>query len=275
MGKKSTKRDKKRSRQRLRTRPAWSRRGRGTPTPPPSAIPRTPFAHNVLVRRCLPEQPRTLTLPPRAPPSRGIFALVLLALRIAGAGVAGVVRWRLDANDNLVMMVIYIRKTDFVWASSGARGSWLVVFPATAVIKIFSAAAAIGWCALARLEEDTPMFGTVGWWWRERAVHRCQSPFLHIRLDEDEAELTEVYVHGTRAVRAERGEEVEGFKAVRYVVEFFAVACEEDSATAGTVPDAYHIALDVGGPVGCACEGLVVAAVAGRGVGERVFMPSR
>jgi hypothetical protein len=237
-------------------------------------MPRTPFAYNVLVRGCLPEQPRTLTLPPVAPPSRGILALVLLSLRIAGAGVAGVVRWRLDADDNLVMMVIYIRKTDFVRAPSGTRGSWLVAFPATAVIKVFSAAAAIGWRALTRLEEDAPVFGAVGWWWRERAVHRCQSPFLHIRLDEDEAELAEVYVHGTRAVRAERGEEVEGFKAVRYVVEFFAVTCEEDSATAGTVSDAYHIALDEGGPIGCACEGLVVAAVAGRSVGERVFMPS-
>lgn len=58
------------------------------------------------------------------------------------------------------------------------------------------------------------------------------------------------------------------------VVELFAVAREEDCAGAGTVADADDVALVVGGRICCAIEGLVVAAVAGRGVRDRVLMPA-
>lgn len=147
-------------------------------------------------------------------------------------------------------------------------------FPAAAVVEVFAATAAVGGGALAGLEEDAAVLGAVGRRRRERAVHRCESPLLDVGFDEDEAELAEVDVHGARAVRAERREQVEGFEPVRYVVEFFAVAGEEDGTAARSVPNAYYVALDVGGAIGCARERLVVAAVAGRGVREGVLMPS-
>ena len=231
---------------------------------------RTPFAHNIFIRGRLPEQPCSFTLPPSASSPRRILTLLPLALGTSAARVTGVIRRWLHTDHYL----LDIREADFIRASSGSGRGGLVSFPAAAVVKVFSATPTIGGCSLPGLEEDTPMLRAVGRRWGERAVHWCQTPFLHVRFDEDEAELAKVHVHGARAVCAECGEEVEGFEAVRYVVEFFAVAREEDGAAAGTVPNTYHVTLDVGGPVRRARERLVVAAVAGRGVGEGVFMPS-
>ena len=112
----------------------------------------------------------------------------------------------------------------------------------------------------ARLKQDTTLLTSIRGWWRKTPRHRRQTPFLDIRFDEDEAGLAEVDVHGARAVCANGGEEVLSFETVSYVVEFFAVASEEDGARPGAIADAYNVALDVGGAVGGRCKGLVVAA---------------
>ena len=124
------------------------------------------------------------------------------------------------------------------------------------------------------LKQDTTLLTSIRGWWRKTPRHRCQTPFLDIRFDEDEARLAEVDVHGARAVCADGGEEVLSFETVSYIVELFAVASEENGACAGAVADAYHVALDVGRAVGGRCEGLVVAAGTGRGVGYGGFMPA-
>ena len=126
----------------------------------------------------------------------------------------------------------------------------------------------------ARLKQDTTLLTSIRGWWRKTPRHRRQTPFLDIRFDEDEAGLAEVDVHGARAVCADGGEEVLSFETVGYIVEFFAIASEEDGARAGAVADAYHVALDVGRAVGCRCEGLIVAAGTGRGVGYGGFVPA-
>ena len=58
------------------------------------------------------------------------------------------------------------------------------------------------------------------------------------------------------------------------VIELLAVAGEEEGAGAGAVADADDVALHVGGTVGGGREGLVVAALAGGGVGYGVFVPA-
>lgn len=79
---------------------------------------------------------------------------------------------------------------------------------------------------------------------------------------------------GAGTVCADGGEEVLRFKAVGDVVEFLAVAGEEEGACAGTVADADDVALDVGRAVRGWGEGLVVAALAGGGVRHGVFVPA-
>ena len=81
-------------------------------------------------------------------------------------------------------------------------------------------------------------------------------------------------MYGAGAVGADGGEEVLRLEAVGDVVEFLAVAGEEEGACAGAVADADDVALDVGRAVGSRCEGLVVAALASGGVGYRVFVPA-
>lgn len=58
------------------------------------------------------------------------------------------------------------------------------------------------------------------------------------------------------------------------VVEFFAVACEEDGAGAGAVADADDVTLVEGGRVGGTVKGLVVTALAEGCVSDRVFVPA-
>ena len=111
-----------------------------------------------------------------------------------------------------------------------------------------------------RLKQNTPLLTPIRRRRRQTASHRRQSPFLNIGFYEDESGLAEVHVYGAWSVGTDGREEVLGFQAVRDVVEFFTVAGEEDRAGAGTVSDAYNVALDVGGAVGGGCEGLVVAA---------------
>ena len=124
------------------------------------------------------------------------------------------------------------------------------------------------------LKQDTTLLTSIWGWWRKTPRHRRQTPFLNIRFDEDEAGLAKIDVHGARAVCADSGEEILGFETVGYVVELFAVAGEEDGTRAGAVADSYNVALDVGGAVGGRCEGLVVTAGTGRGVGYGGFVPA-
>lgn len=126
----------------------------------------------------------------------------------------------------------------------------------------------------ARLKQDTALLTPIRGWRRKTARHRRQTPFLNIRFDEDEAGLAEVDMHRTRAVCADGGEEVLGLETVCYIVEFLAVASEEDGARAGAVADAYHVALYVGGAVGGWCERLVVTAGTNGGVGYGGFVPA-
>jgi hypothetical protein len=79
-------------------------------------------------------------------------------------------------------------------------------------------------------------------------------------------------MHLAGSVRAYRREEVLRLEPVCYVVEFLAVAREEDGPGARAVSDAYHVALYVFGAVGGRSEGLVVPAVAGGDVGYGLFV---
>lgn len=65
----------------------------------------------------------------------------------------------------------------------------------------------------------------------------------------------------TRSVCAYRREEVLRLEAVCDVVEFLAVAGEEDGSGSRSVSNANDVSLDIGRSVGRRLEGLVVAAV--------------
>lgn len=116
-------------------------------------------------------------------------------------------------------------------------------------------------------KKNTSLLTSVRWGRRKTARHRRKTPFLDIRLDEDEAALTEVDVYGTRPVGADCGKEILRLEAVGDVLEFLAVAGEEDGPGAWAVADAYHVPLDVFGAVVSWSEGLIVAALACRCVG--------
>ena len=126
----------------------------------------------------------------------------------------------------------------------------------------------------AYVEEDTPLFTAIRWRWGETAGHGCETPLLDVGLDEDEARLSEVDVHGARPVGAHGWEEVLRFETVGDVLELLAVAGEEEGSSAGAVTDADYVALDVLRSVGCGGERLVVAALAGGCVGDGVFVPA-
>lgn len=127
---------------------------------------------------------------------------------------------------------------------------------------------------LSRLQQDRAVFTAVWWWWGKGSIHWGEPPLLYICLDEDEAQLAEVDVDSTGSVCTEGGEEIEALEPMGNIVEFLSIAGEEYGAAAGTVADAYHIALDVGGAVVSARERLIVSSVTSGGVGKGMFMPS-
>ena len=137
-----------------------------------------------------------------------------------------------------------------------------------------AAAAAFGLSVSARFEQDAALLAAVGWWRSKAPCHGRQTPFLDVRLDEHEAGLAEIDVHGAGSVGADRGEEILGFETVGYVVEFFAVTRKEDRAGARAVADANDVALDVGRAIWSGREGLVVPARSWGGVGYRGFVPA-
>lgn len=72
------------------------------------------------------------------------------------------------------------------------------------------------------------------------------------------------------AVRANCGEEVECLDAVNYIFEFLAVAGKEDGAGSRSVADPDNVALDIRRAICCCGKRLVIAAVAGGGIGNAV-----
>lgn len=71
-----------------------------------------------------------------------------------------------------------------------------------------------------------------------------------------------------RSIRSDGREEILRFQAVRDVIEFLAVAREENGSSAGTVADAYDVALVEWGAICCGSEGLGVSPYTGREVGK-------
>lgn len=112
------------------------------------------------------------------------------------------------------------------------------------------------------LQQYATMLASVRWRRRKTARHWSKAPFLHVRFDEDETALAEIYVDGTWSVRADGGKEVLGLQTVSYIIELLAVAREEYTTGPGSIADAYYVALDVFWTVICWSERLVVAALA-------------
>ena len=135
-------------------------------------------------------------------------------------------------------------------------------------------AAALGLSLPARFEQDAALLAAVRWWRSKASCHGRQTPFLDVRLDKYEAGLAKIDVHGAGSVGADRGEEVLGFEAVGYVIEFLAVTRKEDRAGAWAVADANDVTLDVGRAIWSGREGLVVPAGPWGGVGYGGFVPA-
>ena len=135
-------------------------------------------------------------------------------------------------------------------------------------------AAALGLSVPTRFEQDAALFTAVRWWRSKASCHGRQTPFLDVRLYEYEAGLAEIDVHGAGSISADCGEEVLGFEAVGYIIEFLAVAREEDRAGTRAVADTNDVALDVGRAIWSGREGLVVPAGPRGGVGYGGFVPA-
>lgn len=93
-------------------------------------------------------------------------------------------------------------------------------------------------------QQNTTLLGAI--WGRrsQTASDGSQSPFLNIGLNENEAGLAKVDMDDCGTVGADGWEEVLRLEAVDYLVEFLAVAGEEDGTGAGTISDANNVALD-------------------------------
>lgn len=105
------------------------------------------------------------------------------------------------------------------------------------------------------------MLAPIRWRWSKTARHWCQSPFLNIRLDKDEAGLPKVDVYGAWSVGTDCGEEILRFKTMCDVFKFLAVAGEEDGAGSWAIAATDYVALNKGWAVWCGSEWLIVAAV--------------
>lgn len=121
-------------------------------------------------------------------------------------------------------------------------------------------------------QKNAALFAAVGWRRSQRASLRCESPLLHVRLDEHEAHLTEVDVNVGWTIGADRREEVLTLEPVCHVLKSFAVASEENCAGPWAVSYAYHISLHEGRRVIGTVEGLVVSSLASRSVCNRIFV---
>lgn len=126
----------------------------------------------------------------------------------------------------------------------------------------------------AGLEQYAALLAAVRRRWRQATRHGSQPPFFYVCLDEDEAALAEIDVHGARPIGAHCWEEVLRFQAMNYVVKLFAIASEEDAACAWAISNTNHVALDKFWAVVGALKRLVISTLAGRNVGKRTFVPT-
>ncbi len=125
-----------------------------------------------------------------------------------------------------------------------------------------------------RFQQDAPLLATVRWGRGQAARHRRQAPFLDVGLDEHKSHLAEVDVHRAGSVGAHGGEQILRFEAMRNVVQFAAVAGEEDGTRTWTIADPDDIPLHEFRPVAGGRERLVVPAMTGRGVSHGVLVPA-
>jgi hypothetical protein len=120
----------------------------------------------------------------------------------------------------------------------------------------------------ARVQENRSLFAAV--WWRrsQTASLRGQAPLLYVGLNEDKSHLPKVDMDLAWTLGADRRKEVLCFETVCDIIKFLAVAGEEDRPSARPVSDTDNVALNICGSVSGRCEGLVVASVAVRSVGN-------
>lgn len=122
------------------------------------------------------------------------------------------------------------------------------------------------------LQQDAAGFGAVWRWGSQRARHWSQAPFLDIGFNENEASLAKVDVDSCGSVGANSGEEILVLHPMDRVIEFLAVASEEDATGSRAVSASNNIALDELRRVWCMVERLVEALHAIREVSHRMFV---
>lgn len=103
-------------------------------------------------------------------------------------------RWDVRAGRTAAHAHVSVQR---VAAAASARVRWL-----------FEVVAWWGLATLASFQEDATLLASVGGRGREGAGRGCETPFLNIGLDENEAELAEVDVDGGGPVSADGWEEV-------------------------------------------------------------------
>jgi hypothetical protein len=124
-------------------------------------------------------------------------------------------------------------------------------------------------------QQNAPLLAAIGRRRCERTSLRCETPLLHVCFYENESHLAEVDVNISRAICANRGEEVLALKAVCDVLESFAVAGEENSTGPRAIAYAYYVALYESWRIVCCVERLVVSSLSSRCICDRVFVKSR
>lgn len=125
----------------------------------------------------------------------------------------------------------------------------------------------------ARIEEDATLFAAIRRRRREAASHRRKTPFFYVSFDEDEARLSKVNMDSAGSVGTNGGKEVVGFQPVGYILELFAVACEEDGSCSRSISNADNVALYIGWSVGGSIERLIISSMATRRVCNGILMP--
>lgn len=130
------------------------------------------------------------------------------------------------------------------------------------------AAHAFSYAIATRVQKYRSLFAAIRWWRRKAASLWCETPFLDVGLDENEAHLTEIDMYLARSVCSNRGKEVLCFETVCDIIELLAVASEEERSSPWSVADANDISLYVSWTVCGGCEWLVVSSIAIRAVGD-------
>lgn len=113
------------------------------------------------------------------------------------------------------------------------------------------------------LEQDATLLAAV--WWRgcKTASHRRQTPFLHIRFDENKSHLSEVDVDVTGSICPHGWKEILTFQVVCNFVQLFTISREEDTSGSRSISYTNDISLHIWRPVGVGRERLVVPSMTG------------